>query len=63
MKCPAKYEFGSKRKLLSANMHMAESTILVRRLYAGNAGNAGNASVMEIESGVQYRDREAVLCL
>ena len=60
MKCPAKYEFGSKRVLLSANMHMAESTILVRRLYAGNASNA---SVMEIESGVQYRDREAVPCL
>lgn len=43
------HEFGSKQNLLSANMHMAESVILIRELYAGNESANGIESTYKIE--------------
>ena len=51
---PLKHEFGSRRNMLSAYMHMAESKTLIRGLYAGNTSANG------IGSGIQNGDTEAV---
>ena len=54
---PPMHEVLSKRNLLSANMHMAESRTLIRRLCAGDESTDG------IESDVKDPDREVFIHL